>query len=83
MQALVFDKSKTQWEGSKGFEKVEIPKPVLEAGEEEKIIIKVNYAGVCGTDKGIWNRMAFKDAIVNSIDAEMKEIGRASCRERV
>ncbi len=70
MQALVFDKSNTPWEGSKGFEKVEIPKPVLEAGDEEKIIIKVNYAGVCGTDKGIWNRMAFKDAILNSIDQE-------------
>lgn len=37
----------------------------------DKIIIKVQYAGVCGTDKGIWNRQAFKEAILGSIDAEI------------
>ncbi len=69
MQALIL--KKTDWETSKGFELVDIPKPTLEVGDEDKIIIKVHYAGVCGTDKGIWNRMAFKEAILNSIDAEM------------
>jgi threonine 3-dehydrogenase len=33
--------------------------------------MKVHYAGLCGTDRGIWNRQAFRDAILNSIDAEM------------
>ena len=61
MKALVFDKSKTDWETSKGFDLVNIPEPVLGKGDEDKIIIKVHYAGVCGTDKGIWNRQAFKD----------------------
>lgn len=70
MKALVFDKSKTNWETSRGFELVNVPEPVLLKGDEDKIIIKVAYAGVCGTDKGIWNRMAFKEAILNSIDAE-------------
>ena len=70
MKALVFDKSKTDWESSRGFELVNIPEPVLGAGDEDKIIIKVAYAGVCGTDKGIWNRQAFKDAILNSINQE-------------
>lgn len=56
MKALIFDKNKTQWEESKGFELVDIPEPVLGAGDEDKIILKVNYAGVCGTDRGIWNR---------------------------
>lgn len=70
MKALIFDKSKTKWEESKGFELVEIPEPILAVGDEDKIIIKVHYAGVCGTDKGIWNRQAFKDSILNSIDAE-------------
>ena len=76
MQALIFDKSKTDWESSRGFEKVEVPEPVLGEGDEEKIIIKVAYAGVCGTDKGIWNRQAFKDAILNSIDEQEKKSGK-------
>jgi threonine 3-dehydrogenase len=71
MKALVFDKSNTDWDSSRGFELVNIPEPVLGAGDEDKIILKVAYAGVCGTDKGIWNRQAFKDAILNSIDTEI------------
>jgi len=70
MKALVFDKSKSEWDSSRGFELVDVPEPVLGAGDEDKIILKVHYAGVCGTDKGIWNRQAFKDAILGSIDAE-------------
>jgi threonine 3-dehydrogenase len=74
MKALVFDKSKTEWETSRGFELVEVPEPVLDEKEnpadENYIIMKVHYAGVCGTDKGIWNRQAFRDAILNSIDSE-------------
>jgi threonine 3-dehydrogenase len=74
MKALIFDKSKTDWQTSKGFELVDVPEPVLDekenAGDSEYVIMKVHYAGVCGTDKGIWNRVAFKDAILNSIDQE-------------
>lgn len=70
MKALVFDKSKNDWETSKGFELVDISEPVLGEGDEDKIILKVAYAGVCGTDRGIWNRQAFKEQILNSIDAE-------------
>ncbi len=72
MKALIFDKSKTDWDTSRGFDLVEIPKPVLEQGDEDKIILKVNYAGVCGTDRGIWNRMAFKEQILSSVDKENK-----------
>src|SRR5581483_4240304 len=74
MKALIFDKSKYDWDSSRGFEMREIPEPVLDEhknpGDAEYIIMKVHYAGVCGSDKGIWNRQAFKDAILNSIDAE-------------
>ncbi len=72
MKALVFDKSKYDWETSKGFELVDIPEPVLGEGDEDKIILKVAYAGVCGTDRGIWNRQAFKEQILSSIDKENK-----------
>ena len=82
MKALVFDKSKYDWETSKGFELVDIPEPVLGEGDEDKIILKVRYAGVCGTDRGIWNRQAFKDAILGSIDKEM-EIARSASDEAI
>ncbi len=74
MKALIFDKSKTDWETSKGFELVEIPEPVLDEknnpADSDYVIMKVHYAGVCGTDRGIWNRQAFKDAILGSINKE-------------
>ncbi len=74
MKALIFDKSKTKWEESTGFEMAEIPEPVLNEAENPAdanyVIMKVHYAGVCGTDRGIWNRQAFRDAILGSIDAE-------------
>lgn len=81
MKALVFDKSKYNWETSKGFELVEIPEPVLDEkknkADADYVIIKVHYAGVCGTDKGIWNRQAFRDAILNSIDDQQKTGGNS------
>ncbi len=77
MKALVFDKSKYEWESSRGFELVDIPEPILDEkknpSDADYVIIKVHYAGVCGTDKGIWNRQAFRDAILNSIDAQNVE----------
>jgi threonine 3-dehydrogenase len=72
MKALIFDKSKFDWDNSKGFEKVEIPQPVLDKNDEDKVILKVLYAGVCGTDRGIWYRQAFKEAILGSIDEQIK-----------
>lgn len=74
MKALVFDKSKFNWEDSKGFELVEVPEPVLDeknnSADSNYVIMKVHYAGVCGSDRGIWFRQAFKDQILNSIEQE-------------
>ncbi len=75
MRALIFDKSKTEWESSRGFELVDVAEPVLGVGDEDKIILKVHYAGVCGTDKGIWNRQAFRDQILSTIDEQIKSKG--------
>ena len=68
MQALIFDKRKYDWDNSKGFEKVDVPMPTIQ--KDDDVIIRVHYAGVCGSDKGIWYRQAFKEQILNSIDAE-------------
>ncbi|MDP3740781.1 MAG: hypothetical protein Q8R08_00450, partial [bacterium] len=66
MKALVFDKSKYDWETSRGFYLVDVPKPEIQNPDD--VIIKVHYAGVCGSDKGIWYRTAFRDQILGSID---------------
>lgn len=75
MKALIFDKAKTDWESSRGFELVDVAEPTIDEkkhpADVDFVIMKVHYAGVCGTDKGIWNRAAFKDQILNSIDAQM------------
>jgi len=72
MQALIFDKSKYDWDSSKGFELADVPKPEIQ--NDDDVIIQVHYAGVCGTDKGIWNRQAMKDQILGSLEAEKKDV---------
>ena len=77
MWALAFDRSKDVWEDSKGLRKVRINKPVLDEKSDpldaDRVIIKVLYSGVCGSDKGIWFRNAFKDMIYESLDREGKD----------
>jgi threonine 3-dehydrogenase len=73
MKALIL--KKTDWETTKGFELVEIPEPILDEvnnpADKNYVILKVQYAGICGTDRGIWHRQAFRDVILKSIEAEM------------
>ncbi len=70
MKALVFDKSKTSWDGSKGFEMIEVPDLKIE--KDDEVIVKVEFAGVCGTDKGIWYRQVFGQQILQSLQGEQK-----------
>ncbi len=77
MWALVFDRSKDVWEKSKGLRKVRVPVPAFDEKNDpldaERVIIKVLYSGVCGSDKGIWFRNAFKEKIFSSLDHEKKD----------
>lgn len=74
--ALTFDSEKDGWENSKGFVKREIPAPILDEKADFRdavsVIVKVKYAGVCGSDRGIWNRVSFKDLIRDSLERENK-----------
>ncbi|MBN1355538.1 alcohol dehydrogenase catalytic domain-containing protein [bacterium] len=76
MWALVFDKQIDDWERSKGFRKMEVPKPVLDEhtdpDDSDNVLIKVIYAGFCGSDRGIWFRNSFKGAIFDSLKKEKK-----------
>src|SRR3989344_7080318 len=77
MKALVFNKNNTSWENSRGFEKIEVPDPVIDEtknpADADYIIVKVIYAGVCGSDRGIWNRTSFGEQILGSLEKEKKD----------
>lgn len=76
MKALVFDTTLGGWDETRGFELQDVPEPVLDEKKNPAdafaAILKVHFAGICGTDRGIWNRAAFKDQILASIKAEGK-----------
>lgn len=60
-----------------GFEKTDVPEPVLDEknnpADAHAVIIRVHYAGVCGSDRGIWFRSAFRDQILGSLAKEGKK----------
>ena len=75
MWALTFDKSREDWASSTGLVKERIPRPTLRDpahADGTFVIIKVKYAGFCGSDRGIWWRKAFGDMILGSLDEEQK-----------
>jgi threonine 3-dehydrogenase len=67
MHALVYDKSTMPWDRTRGFEKQAVSRPALGSVDGDQVVIKVIYAGFCGSDRGIWNRMAFKGMIFDSL----------------
>ncbi|MDP6933044.1 MAG: alcohol dehydrogenase catalytic domain-containing protein, partial [Myxococcota bacterium] len=76
MWALTFDRSREDWASSTGLvrERVAIPRLEEPGGtDRSNVIIKVKYAGFCGSDRGIWWRKAFGDMILNSLDQEQKD----------
>ncbi len=76
VKALTFDTEKDGWDTSRGFILREVPMPVLDekANPEDalSVILKVKYAGVCGSDRGLWYRSAFKDLVHDSLTREKK-----------
>ncbi|MBN1550079.1 zinc-binding dehydrogenase [bacterium] len=76
MWALVFDRQKDNWDQTKGLRKMEVVKPILDEhsdpDDSDNVLIKVIYAGFCGSDRGIWFRNSFKGAIFDSLKKEKK-----------
>jgi threonine 3-dehydrogenase len=75
MLALTFDKAREEWNSSTGLVKETITQPVLHDPAHSDgtfVIIKVKFAGFCGSDRGIWWRKAFGDMILDSLAAEGK-----------
>lgn len=73
MKALVYDTTLGGWDKTRGYWMQEIDRPTLLPNETESVIVKVHYAGFCGSDRGIWGRSAFGSYIEDSLKAENKE----------
>ncbi len=71
MKSLVYDKSSMPWDKTRGLLAMDRPTPTLNGENDgENVLIKVIYAGFCGSDRGIWNRTAFKGMIFDSLKQE-------------
>ena len=78
MKCLVYDKSSMPWDTSRGFQASRQPTPRLDESarpaDAECALVKVIYAGFCGSDRGIWNRVAFKGMIFDSLKREQSTV---------
>ncbi|MSQ01534.1 MAG: theronine dehydrogenase [Myxococcales bacterium] len=73
MTALTFDARRDGWETSTGLVKDRVPVPEFDADTDHaSVLIKVKYAGFCGSDRGIWWRKAFGDMILGSLADEAR-----------
>ena len=76
MKALILPVTRATWASTKGYELRDVPAPVLDekrdAEDAQRVLIEPIYAGVCGTDKGIWFRKAFREAILHHLDSDKR-----------
>ncbi|MES3031953.1 MAG: zinc-binding dehydrogenase [Patescibacteria group bacterium] len=76
IKALTLDIQKDGWGKSRGFVMRDVPTPFLDEKNKPEdatcVILKVRYAGVCGSDRGLWYRTAFKDLVHDSLQKENK-----------
>lgn len=74
MWALVVDRD--GWDETRGFRKTRVARPRLDEHatpqDAQQVIVQVLYAGVCGTDRGIYERASLRETILGSLEAEGK-----------
>ncbi|MDP2648918.1 MAG: alcohol dehydrogenase catalytic domain-containing protein, partial [bacterium] len=76
IKALTIDVEKDGWDKSRGFVMRDVPMPVLDEKKNPEdalsVIVKIRYAGVCGSDRGLWYRSAWRDMLHESLAREKK-----------
>ena len=74
MRGLIIDTANQTWDESRGFSLAELERPTLnEAADPDdasSVIVRVKYAGVCGSDRGLWYRNAFKEQFLKALDRD-------------
>jgi threonine 3-dehydrogenase len=77
MWALTYDRKTDPWESSKGLKRTEVQRPTLDEAKQYTdagmVMIRTQFAGFCGSDRGIWFRRAFGDMIQGSLDRDRKD----------
>lgn len=77
MRALTYDRVRDPWESSRGLRLTDEPSPELDEsrdpGDGDMALVRVRFAGFCGSDRGIWSRQAFGDMILGSLAEEGKD----------
>ena len=77
MTALVYDRGVDPWDSSRGLRKMTVRTPRLDPAIDRRdgsaVLIRVLYAGFCGSDRGIWHRKSFREMIAGSLDEEGRD----------
>lgn len=73
MKALTLEVNRSTWAQTTGYELREIVEPQLSDPSKDQAIIEPIFAGVCGTDKGIWFRKAFKESILSHLEKDHRK----------
>lgn len=78
INALTLDLKEDGWSNSRGFIKRQIEMPVLDESKNPMdalaVIVKVQYAGMCGSDRGIWTRTAFTEMFASALEKDKKTL---------
>ena len=74
MHGLVIDTTEQSWDESRGFTLTELEKPSLNESQDPEdassVIVRIKYAGVCGSDRGLWYRNAFKQQFLGALERD-------------
>lgn len=76
MWALTYDVGSDPWASTRGLWKRQVDRPELnesrDPADATSVIVKLRYAGFCGSDRGIWFRKSFGDMIRESLARDGK-----------
>lgn len=76
MNGLIINTAVHSWDESTGFSLAKLDPPKLDEkhnpSDASSVIVKVKYAGVCGSDRGLWYRTAFKEPFLWALENDAK-----------
>lgn len=76
INALTLDLAQEGWATSRGFFKRSVAMPALNEDNDPMdalaVIVKIHYAGLCGSDRSLWSRTAFAEMFQNALAKQQK-----------
>ncbi len=78
MRALTYDRARDPWDTTTGLRLQSVPQPTWDPEHDHldapMVLIRPLLTGFCGSDRGIWHRRSFGEALAASLDAEHREV---------